>query len=183
MPAGPRLLGLPLEAPLSTVMLDGSWSWPTSGACGQFSTAASLDLLHPRCPTVAWYCLLRGKFKIPKHNYILWLAIRERLTTLDRPWFSHLETFYCLCDQPVLETHSHLFFGCPFSAGCVSVLQRRVRFFWPMSEWSWGVDWAWRRWRENHLLNMAHRATLAALVYQVWLERNKRIFSNQRSSP
>ncbi|KAL0362089.1 UNVERIFIED_CONTAM: Retrovirus-related Pol polyprotein from type-2 retrotransposable element R2DM [Sesamum calycinum] len=36
--------------------------------------------------------LLRGKYKIPRHRFILWLAILEKLSTMDKPWSSHAET-------------------------------------------------------------------------------------------
>ncbi|KAL0283803.1 UNVERIFIED_CONTAM: hypothetical protein Sradi_7216300 [Sesamum radiatum] len=45
-----------------------------------------------------------------------------------------------------------------------------------------GILWASRRWRGTHLLNMASRALLAAIVYHIWGERNSRRFLATSSS-
>ncbi|KAK4384375.1 hypothetical protein Sango_3067200 [Sesamum angolense] len=45
--------------------------------------------------------------------------------------------------------------------------QNEIKFQWPYEEWQRGITWASKRWRGNHLVNVALRATLAALVYPV----------------
>ncbi|KAL0292744.1 UNVERIFIED_CONTAM: hypothetical protein Sangu_3250900 [Sesamum angustifolium] len=45
-----------------------------------------------------------------------------------------------------------------------------------------GLIWASKRWRGPHLINAAFRATLAALVYHLWAERNNRKFSATSAS-
>ncbi|KAL0292348.1 UNVERIFIED_CONTAM: hypothetical protein Sradi_6992000 [Sesamum radiatum] len=57
-----------------------------------------------------------------------------------------------------------------------------VRFFWPHMGWDRDVLWAARRWRGQHLINAAHRALLASIVYNLWRERNGRRFSATASS-
>ncbi|KAL0295690.1 UNVERIFIED_CONTAM: hypothetical protein Sangu_3188900 [Sesamum angustifolium] len=49
-------------------------------------------------------------------------------------------------------------------------------------EWQRGLNWASKKWRGNHLVNAAFRATLAALVYHLWVERNNRKFAATSSS-
>ncbi|KAL0439823.1 UNVERIFIED_CONTAM: hypothetical protein Slati_2465300 [Sesamum latifolium] len=110
-PRGPVVIGLPTDSLLKTVIQHGSWNWPsetdfdiqeiiaglpnispnqsdaiiwrTNG--GKFTTAVAFSLLQPPSPHVLWHRLLGGKFKIPRHDFILWLAILERLSTMDRP--------------------------------------------------------------------------------------------------
>ncbi|KAK4384655.1 hypothetical protein Sango_3039000 [Sesamum angolense] len=62
------------------------------------------------------------------------------------------------------------------------VFWRKIRFQWPFLEWQTGLIWASKRWRGTHLINAAFRATLAALVYHLWAERNNRKFSATSAS-
>ncbi|KAL0285311.1 UNVERIFIED_CONTAM: hypothetical protein Sradi_7176200 [Sesamum radiatum] len=160
-PRGPTITGLPADSMLAAVIHHGSWSWPTetdfdiqeiiSGLPniytnqadtivwrtngGKFSTAAAITILQPPSPPVCWYSLLGGKFKIPRHDFILWLAILERLSTMDRPWVMQHNLGCTLCGTACVESHSHLFFECSYSARCINILKIQVRFHWPELGW------------------------------------------------
>ncbi|XP_011102132.1 uncharacterized protein LOC105180168 [Sesamum indicum] len=112
-PHGPRLLGLDESTKLHMVIVDGQWHWPliTELECVQIiytlplihggedriiwrfpdghPTAQALYwLLCPPGPKVGWTSLLSGSLKIPRHSFILWMAILEKLPTTDKPWFT-----------------------------------------------------------------------------------------------
>ncbi|KAL0292819.1 UNVERIFIED_CONTAM: hypothetical protein Scaly_3152400 [Sesamum calycinum] len=123
-----------------------------------------------------------GVSLIPRHGFILWLAILEKLSTMDKPWVPSAENGCVLCGGLFDETHDHLFFKCWYSKRCLTILKRQIKFQWPYIDWQRGLMWASKRWRGNHLINAAFRATLAALVYHLWAERNKKIFSNTASA-
>ncbi|KAL2237698.1 UNVERIFIED_CONTAM: hypothetical protein Sindi_0961500, partial [Sesamum indicum] len=116
-PPGPRLLGLDESAKLSLMILAGEWQWPpiTDFECleiihnlpiifggedrvlwrfdgGQPTTQALYRLFDPPEPKVGWSLLLSCSLKIPRHSFILWLAILGKLPTTDKPWLSHLGT-------------------------------------------------------------------------------------------
>ncbi|KAL0292807.1 UNVERIFIED_CONTAM: hypothetical protein Sradi_6971400 [Sesamum radiatum] len=131
-PRGPSITGIPADSLLQTVIQQGRWNWPSAtdfdiqeivaglpqihptqpdsikwkSRDGNYSTAAALRMLQPPTGIVPWRWLLGGKFKIPRHDFILWLAILERLSTLDRMWmvqqdmgceahiWSHMITFF-----------------------------------------------------------------------------------------
>ncbi|KAL0292810.1 UNVERIFIED_CONTAM: hypothetical protein Sradi_6971700 [Sesamum radiatum] len=131
---------------------------------------------------VPWRWLLGGKFKIPRHDFILWLALLERLSTLDRLWMMEQDSGCVLCGRLHMESHDHLFFKCPFSSHCISLLKAAVRFQWLDVRWARATTWASKRWRGSHLLNAAARTLLASLVYHIWSERNRRRFSSTASS-
>ncbi|KAL0295521.1 UNVERIFIED_CONTAM: hypothetical protein Sangu_3196000, partial [Sesamum angustifolium] len=137
---------------------------------------------EPTTPRVSWSVLLHGNFKIPRHGFILWMAILEKLSTMDKPWVPRAENGCVLCGGLFDETHDHLFFKCSYSKRCLSILRRKIRFQWPFLEWQTGLIWASKRWRGPHLINAAFRATLAALVYHLWAERNNRKFSATSSA-
>ena len=131
-PQGARLLRLDKSAKLSTVISGREWQWPmitdfesleithTLPAIrggddrvvwrfdqGQPTTQPLYRLFDPPRPKVGWSSLLSGSLKIPRHLFILWLAILGKLPTTDKPWLSHLGTCI-LCNEGALETHAHL---------------------------------------------------------------------------
>ncbi|KAL0444882.1 UNVERIFIED_CONTAM: hypothetical protein Slati_2210900 [Sesamum latifolium] len=110
-PLGPRHFDTSPTAPLSRVIRDGSWQWPPitdlesidithslphihggqdrviwTGPRNSFSSTVAYDLFHPPEPKVDWSLLLVGSLKVPRHRFILWLAILGCLSTLDKPW-------------------------------------------------------------------------------------------------
>ncbi|KAL0284495.1 UNVERIFIED_CONTAM: hypothetical protein Sradi_7195600 [Sesamum radiatum] len=208
-PRGPRITGLPADAMLQEVIQQGQWSWPAltefdiqeivselppiypnqtdeikwKHNTGMCTTAALYSLLQPTSLRVGWHHLLSGKFKIPRHGFVLWLAILERLSTMDRIWAYQANGSCVLCGGLAVESHSHIFFECVFSQRCLMILKRRVRFCWLQRGWQTDIVWASRRWRGSHLLNMASRALLAAIVYHIWRERNSRRFYLHRPQP
>ncbi|KAL0288310.1 UNVERIFIED_CONTAM: hypothetical protein Sradi_7100800 [Sesamum radiatum] len=149
---------------------------------GTFSTHSVFALLQPPSVRVFWHQLLGGKFSLPRHDCFLWLAVLERLSTLDRIWVSTAGQSCVLCGGQQRESHCHLFFQCSYSKCCLLYLKRYARFQWPNRGWQCDVLWAARRWRGGHLLNEAARALLASIVYHLWCERNNRIFSSSAVS-
>ncbi|KAL0455419.1 UNVERIFIED_CONTAM: hypothetical protein Slati_0881100 [Sesamum latifolium] len=154
--------------------------WSLDG--GHFSTAGAYTIFSPRGPKVGWSSLLLGRFKTSRHNFILWLAFLGRLSTMDKPWIQHGMGTCVLSGRNQLESHSHLFFKCFFARECLRVIRRRTRFQWPNREWSMDIQWASAKWRATHVVNMAYRALLAALVYRLWEEQNHRIFQQASRS-
>ncbi|KAL0444971.1 UNVERIFIED_CONTAM: hypothetical protein Slati_2219800 [Sesamum latifolium] len=191
-----------------TVLQQGHWNWPSAtdfdiqeiisclpiiypqqtdiitwrSSDGKFTTAAAISLLQPPSPQVLWHRLLGGKFKIPRHDFILWLALLGRLSTMDRPWVIHNEDGCVLCDGSHMETHEHLFFNCSYSAWCIAVLKRCVRFRWPGFGWPRDILWASKDGEVSTSKNAAARTLLASMVYNIWMERNSRRFLATSSS-
>ncbi|KAL2235617.1 UNVERIFIED_CONTAM: hypothetical protein Sindi_1293900 [Sesamum indicum] len=122
------------------------WRFPD----GQPTTQALYRLFCPPGPKVGWTSLLSGSLKIPRHSFILWMAIQEKLPTTDRPWLTYLGGCI-LCNEEALETHSHLFFRCRFSRLCLAAVRRIIRVPWPNREWGRDVEWATRKWRGKHI--------------------------------
>ncbi|KAL2232501.1 UNVERIFIED_CONTAM: hypothetical protein Sindi_1430100 [Sesamum indicum] len=99
-PRGPSLLGLDESTKLHVVLDEGQWHWPliTDLECLQITYAlppihggedriiwrfpegrptaqAIYKLIRPPGPKVGWTSLLSGSLKIPRHSFILWMAI------------------------------------------------------------------------------------------------------------
>ncbi|KAL0295420.1 UNVERIFIED_CONTAM: putative ribonuclease H protein [Sesamum radiatum] len=142
---------------------------------GGFSTKAVYDIFRNHGPKVGWYSLLLGPCKIPRYSFVLWMAILDKLSTMDKPWLSHLGGVCVLCGRE-METHEHLFFRCNYSRQCIRILKGTVRFTWPNRAWAVDIAWASKRWNGRHIVQAAYRALLAAIVYHIWQERNRRVF-------
>ncbi|KAL2228511.1 UNVERIFIED_CONTAM: hypothetical protein Sindi_1830800 [Sesamum indicum] len=206
-PRGPNNLGIEKSAKLSSVISAREWQWPPitdfesleilhnlpfifggedrvvwrfNG--GQPTTQALYQLFDPPEPKVGWSLLLSGSLKIPRHSFILWLAILGKLPSTDKPWLSHLGACI-LCDEGATETHSHLFFRCRYSRQCLREIRRRIRFHWPNRDWTIDIEWATRKWRGKHIVNIAYRTLLVACVYHIWRERNLRRFEHSERTP
>ncbi|KAL2246050.1 UNVERIFIED_CONTAM: hypothetical protein Sindi_2873200 [Sesamum indicum] len=197
-PRGPSLLGLDESAKLQVVINEGQWQWPfiTDLECmeiiymlpqiyggddrinwrfseGRPTTQSLYRLFCPPEPKVGWSSLLSGSLKIPHHNFILWLAVQEKLPKTDKPWMTHLRGCI-LYDKGAAETHTHMFFRCRYSRGCLAAIRHHTRFTWPNREWTRDVEWASRKWRGKYIVNVAYRALLGACIYHIWRERNLR---------
>ncbi|KAL0295423.1 UNVERIFIED_CONTAM: putative ribonuclease H protein [Sesamum calycinum] len=177
---GPSRTNIPKETKLSAVLVDGEWSWPPimDLECieilhllptihngndsilwrgGEFNTKVVYDIFRIPGPIVGWYPLLLGPCKIPRYSFVLWLAILEKLSTMDKPWLSHLGGVCVFCGREV-ETHEHLFFRCSYSRRCVRDLKATVRFSWPNRAWRMDITWATKRWKGRHIVQAAYRA-------------------------
>ncbi|KAL0283845.1 UNVERIFIED_CONTAM: hypothetical protein Sradi_7214700 [Sesamum radiatum] len=134
-PRGPVITGLPLSSPLSSVLQRNQWSWPAStdadiaeiisqlpptqpsaadmicwrSSSGKFTTKSAVSLIQPTSSRIFWEGLLHGKFKIPRHAFILWMAMLEKLSTMDKPWVPRADDGCVLCGGLFDETHDHLF--------------------------------------------------------------------------
>ncbi|KAB1212661.1 hypothetical protein CJ030_MR5G009703 [Morella rubra] len=51
---------------------------------GLFSIKTAYEVMRDKRPEVPWHQLVWGKGCVPKHSFILWLAIRNRLVTKDK---------------------------------------------------------------------------------------------------
>ncbi|KAK4430941.1 hypothetical protein Salat_0856100 [Sesamum alatum] len=105
-PRAPMLTRLATDAKVSSVILDSLWQWPAAQSfeirfilgklpaihhCpnnitwnlvrGVFIIADAYTLFAPTEHKVPWSNLLQGRFKVLRHNFILWLAILWKLFT------------------------------------------------------------------------------------------------------
>ncbi|KAG8364978.1 hypothetical protein BUALT_Bualt18G0054800 [Buddleja alternifolia] len=116
---------------------DDSIAWKLTKN-GLFSTKSVSELLRLRGTPKEWSNLLRGPGKISEHGFILWLAIRGKLSTKDKSWIGISNTSCMLYDTSVIESHDHLFFECLYSSQCISSLRQQVKFQWLNIPWQQG---------------------------------------------
>ena len=132
---------------------------------------------------VPWSKVVWFSHCTPKHSFILWLAMLGRLATQDRllKWYPGKQVQCPLCEL-CPDSHEHLFFECSYSALIWKDLKKRIK------------KEAWfDRWKEimedlitlpcnNNIMSILRRLVIAASIYYIWSERNRRLFSDEKKS-
>ncbi|XP_059316768.1 uncharacterized protein LOC132067517 [Lycium ferocissimum] len=121
---------------------------------------------------------------MPKWIFILNLAAQRRLLTRDRlaSWGITQDVMCPLCNDEN-ETLNHLFFTCSYAASIWEKLLQWQGMARPILGWVDELHWATTNAQGNSATAAVYRMTLAACVYQVWKERNLRIFENKSRPP
>jgi hypothetical protein len=130
-------------------------------------------------PQVNWARVVWEKWSMPRHNFILWLAVLGKLRTKDRLRFFQIDTLCVLCGQTE-ESHSHLFFTCSWSA----CLWLQIKLWLRINRRMMTLTSAIRGLNSggNNLEARMRRVSLGLTVYLIWEERNKRIFDGKNTS-
>ncbi|XP_019265436.1 PREDICTED: uncharacterized protein LOC109242998 [Nicotiana attenuata] len=84
---------------------------------GKYTISKAYHSFMPQYPKVTWKTLYMTRGMIPRHQFILWMAMHRRLATVDRliRWGIPVPAECVLCMTDEEETHDHLFFECSYS--------------------------------------------------------------------
>ncbi|XP_060972533.1 uncharacterized protein LOC133038408 [Cannabis sativa] len=120
------------------------------------------------------YCkAVWNRYNIPKHRFILWQTVHTQLLTRDQLAIFHISILSSDCPVCGLEaeTHQHLFFDCCFSKQVVYEI-----FSW-LGFQAWNLQFtSWRTFlsiTDSRFKDKVVVMLLAAVVYYIWLNRNK----------
>ncbi|XP_071694843.1 uncharacterized protein [Rutidosis leptorrhynchoides] len=157
-----------------------------SGNNCDFSIKHVWESLRPTAPQVHWFSIVWHPYCIPRYAFVLWLLVGEKLKTQDRlqAWeISQGDVITCALCNMVPDSHDHLFFSCGIASRVWSLVLQHCDL--PITTHAW-KDF-------THLLspfisrNLARfviiKLLLAASVYFVWQERNRRLFKKSKRSP
>lgn len=146
-----------------------------------FSVSQVWDDLRPRAPAVEWCNLIWYSKSIPKHCFTLWLAIRKRLLTQDRlkSWQVHAPVVCSFCES-VPDSVPHLLFECAFCSHILLKFQRRGYLLCFQGSWESFIHNSAVNWRGKSLHILINKLVLAAVVFHIWQERNRRLFHQKR---
>nr|XP_043625578.1 uncharacterized protein LOC122597003 [Erigeron canadensis] len=136
------------SAPTLSPNADG-WFWKDKdGASRHFSVNVVWEDLRPRHDSVDWNRLVWFNFCIPRHEFILWLAFRQRLKTQDK--LMQWDVWNKVNQKAGLNNRS-----CNWN-----LLVHRML---PVA-------------RKKTMENVIDKLIFAASVYFIWQERNSRLF-------
>ncbi|XVF65456.1 hypothetical protein PTKIN_Ptkin09bG0250800 [Pterospermum kingtungense] len=102
---------------------------------------------------------------IPKHSIISWMALRNRLPTLDRlsSWGIATDGVCKLCCD-ALESRDHIFFECPYSKQVWNEILRLCNLSRAVHKWNTELQWAVQKLKGKALISMVLRSNIALPV-------------------
>jgi len=203
--------GLPWNARVADIITDGQWNFPsttptlqaswdsilfhpapfsadqyiwTGHASGHFSIQSAWELLRDKRPVNTMHHLLWFKGHIPRQSFILWLAGLGRLRTMDRLHSAGIiQNAACILCNLYTETHQHLFFECQFTKTVWHSVNTKASIHWPCITWQNLLQWAAAHYcNKTNIQHIIARLLLSTTVYQLWYERNNRVFNNKFQS-
>ncbi|XP_071704187.1 uncharacterized protein [Rutidosis leptorrhynchoides] len=155
------------------------------GKLSYFSVSTAYESIRPCAPLVEWFDVVWFSQCIPRHAFVLWMLIRERMKTQDRLKLWEIrdnQVLLCSLCSSCADSHSHLFFDCKYS----HEVWLRVKDL--ILAPSWSTDWKTftliiTPYASKKSANMVVTKLLfAATVYFVWQERNNRMFKGRKRS-
>nr|XP_043625498.1 uncharacterized protein LOC122596919 [Erigeron canadensis] len=145
----------------------------------EFSTTQAWQDLRCNWPTVEWKDVVWFKQLVPRHAFMLWLALQEKLMTQDRIARWKQISMQCSLCRNGIESHKHLFFKCKFTE---EIWNRLSSLRWNMKDHTDLQDIVQEikvsRGRNNFGV-VVNKLILAAAIYYIWQERNHRIFQDK----
>lgn len=141
---------------------------------GQFNAYRTWETLFLAPATVQWHKIIWCKVRIPKHAFLAWVTILNRLPTRDRlrQWGSTVPASCLLCDSAD-ESRDHLFVACSYSRDVWNFFFGNSTFSPPL------VFDAIIQWLGSSSPNVKVRSIcnllVQAIVYLLWKERNSRL--------
>lgn len=149
----------------------------TLNASGSFSIKSAWQDLRSEGLEVHWFIMVWFSRHVPRWSFILWLALLGRLSTKDRlrTWglLNDCSCVLCYCGY---ESHSHLFFDCPFSSLIWKAVKSKCDLVLPDCDLLAAVHWGSIHYKDNSMQSNVFKLCIAASVYYIWKERNGRVF-------
>nr|GEZ94097.1 hypothetical protein [Tanacetum cinerariifolium] len=205
--------GLNLQSKVADVIKNGEWNWPVNlsnmfdalnvisppciskgsndkvvwkscnGGLLDFFVSNVWENIRMRGALVSWSNLVWFSQCIPRHSFVLWLAMHGKLKTQDN--ISHGDRnirLLCTFCGKVADSHDHLFFDCSFPNSIRDILKNMVRLDDAPNRWCDIVEFMLNRPINKSIWSILQRLVMGAVVYFIWKERNFRLFQNKHRS-
>ncbi|XP_071739228.1 uncharacterized protein [Rutidosis leptorrhynchoides] len=122
---------------------------------------------------------------IPKHAFVMWLLMGERLKTQDRlkSWeLKYNPILKCSLCKGCMDSHAHLFFECSFSTQVWKKVKDLMIINVGTNNWKVCRDLLVAGTTRQSAKGVVDNLCFAASVYFLWQERNNRLFNKPSSS-
>uniref|UniRef100_A0A803QPF3 Reverse transcriptase zinc-binding domain-containing protein n=1 Tax=Cannabis sativa TaxID=3483 RepID=A0A803QPF3_CANSA len=116
---------------------------------------------------VSWHREVCNRYNMPKHSFIMWLAVQKRLQTRSRLLkFNVCQEGSCLLCDIELVTINHLFFECYFSNRCLQEIKTWLN--WQIADRPLAAMIRWTsRVKTSKFRRNVYAAVVAALTNQI----------------
>lgn len=142
-----------------------------------FSVSKTHKALNPDPPTVPWHSEVWFKEKIPKHAFISWTVMWQRLPTRDKLayWGINVPPHCLLCGTG-FETSDHIFFSCSYSTEVWSSFFTHSALI-PPPIFADVISWL-KSITSTRKIKAIVKLIFQRCIYFLWRERNSRIHSS-----
>ena len=114
---------------------------------------------------------------LPKHKFIMWLAMLGRLRTKDFLWrIGVIEDQDCLLCSREYEHVQHLFFDCSYSKACLECIKQRIGWKCKASKLDKLARWILKA-KQSSAKRRILCVVLTSLVYHIWRVRNDALWN------
>ncbi|GJY45431.1 RNA-directed DNA polymerase, eukaryota, reverse transcriptase zinc-binding domain protein [Tanacetum coccineum] len=166
------------------MLIDNNWKWPIDWLMKfpkvKLSTKQAWITMREDWPRVQWYHVVWYSQLIPKHAFILWLAIQNKLLTQDimEKW-QDISDMKCSLCKKCADSHEHLFFKCEFALQVWKEVMKKSTKLGGRVVLKDIVKVISDERSNNRIGVVINKLIVAATVYNVWQERNQRIFRKE----
>ncbi|XP_074314242.1 uncharacterized protein LOC141649451 [Silene latifolia] len=144
---------------------DGQWQPDLKG----YTVRSGYDWLRLHQIKPWWYNTVWNSWNVPKHAFITWLIMHNRMTTREKLYrFGYCNTDACCICENATETQPHLFFECDYIKVVVSLIQDWCSACISLSgarAGGYGNGGA-------KLKQQVYAIILNACIYHIWAQRN-----------
>ncbi|GFS33832.1 hypothetical protein Acr_00g0030760 [Actinidia rufa] len=149
---------------------------------GQLQSRLAYEFFRPRIAKNAWSKLVWHSSITPKHSFILWLGLKDRLRTRDKlqDFIEDLTCPLCMAEN---ENMDHLFFRCQEVYQIWASIKSWLGISRAMHTLKAAVKWLIKEARGTGFPAKFKKITFACTVYYIWVARNKRIFEGKIEHP
>ena len=160
---------------------NGREIWKLDG--GRYRKATVWGEIRQKKEKISWHRLVWNPFVVPKHAVITWLAILNRLPTVDRlkAWGIDKDGLCTLCKQEQ-ESRDHLFFECSYSKAVLKKVLQLCGLNREVLDWKREFAWAVQRIKGKTLITRILKIGWNAYIYCIWKERNSKVFVQTEES-
>ncbi|GKC32155.1 RNA-directed DNA polymerase, eukaryota, reverse transcriptase zinc-binding domain protein [Tanacetum coccineum] len=133
--------------------------------------------IRRNAPKVIWYKHVWFSLCVPRHSFILWMALKGKLKTQD-----NIQDMACPFCKSCKDSHSHLFFACSYSKRLWERLKVMACLDNVSNVWGELVSGIVNKAANDGIWNIIQRLVFGAAVYFIWQERNFRLFNKWERS-
>nr|XP_016488102.1 PREDICTED: uncharacterized protein LOC107808126 [Nicotiana tabacum] len=147
---------------------------------GKFCIKKLYNASRPQFQKCNWKRLTIASKAIPRHKFILWLALHRRLATVERlqRWGLMVSKDCVLYRSNEEEALDHLLFDCAYSRTMWATMLRWTGMQHQIGSWDEEIEWmakvAVSKSKGEILVFL-----FTAVIYHVWQERNNRRFQGK----
>ncbi|KAH0650557.1 hypothetical protein KY284_030469 [Solanum tuberosum] len=139
----------------------------------KFKIQKAYVAMQPQLPKVSWKNITLHKAIHPRFKFIIWLAIQQRLATVERLQKIGIQVpMLCIfCDQEV-ESFEHLFFRCVYSNQIWTRMLKWMGNYRSIGPWQQEIEWVSQIAKKKTSQAEAICCTFAMVIYNIWKDRN-----------